>query len=179
MAPTIYDIGGDTREVRRLLGNSDLLARPRPTRSRGGQLRRDPAGEWDWFYLLDQGLQRWIRRYVMGADGLAPDDVSSLVGFADVDTWAAALVTACQVARDRSAADDWTGEYAADDDLELLGPAELADLLGVTLSAVRQMRHRGRLPAARFELSSMPIWTLGDVREWAAETGRTLDQVAS
>lgn len=156
--------------------SGDRLARPVPVRDQHGRLRRNPAGEWDWFYTLDSGLQSWIRRNVMGADGLTPDDCAAITGHGyDVDAWAATLVDACKVARDRGAADDWSGEYAQDDDDDLIGPHELAALVGVHPDAVRKMRQRDQLPEPFAVLSNMPIWTLGAVRTWAAETGRTLD----
>lgn len=160
--------------------SGERLARPVPVRDRQGRLRRNPAGEWDWFYVLDTGLQEWIRRNVMGPGGLTPDDCAAITGHGyDVDSWAQSLIAACKVARDRSSSDDWHGEFAADDDDELLGPDELAELLSVSRGAIRQWRHRGLLPAPAFELSGMPIWTLGAIRTWAAETGRTIDGSAA
>ncbi|HXN62322.1 MAG TPA: helix-turn-helix domain-containing protein [Acidimicrobiales bacterium] len=118
-----------------------------PVRRRG-RLCRDPRAEYDWFYLLDAGLQGWIRRNVfadVGA-GLPPDELAELAGFDYVDEWGDALVTACKVARDRDVAASWEDTYAADDDAELMGPDELAELLDVSRSAIRQWRHRGLLP---------------------------------
>jgi hypothetical protein len=168
----------DTIELRRVMaGDVDKLARPVPVR-RHGRLYRDPAAEWDWYYLLDAGLRAWIRRNVMAADGIAPDELAALAGWDDVTEWAAALVSACNVARDRRAADSWADDVDTDDADELVGPDELAELLQVSRSTVRQWRHRGLLPAPDFTLSSMPIWTLRTVRDWAALTGRTIDNAA-
>lgn len=172
---------GDSNELNRVLGGQ-LLATPTPKRATTGDRRRmlrDPRAEWDWFYLLDVGCQAWIRRHAMSAtSGLQPDQVAGLAGYEYIDDWAAALEQAVKVARDRVAADDWAGEYAAEDDDELIGPDELADYLGVRRPAIRQMRHRGQLPTPAFELSAMPIWTLGAIREWATLTGRTLEQAS-
>lgn len=169
----------DTSELRRVMaGDVDKLARPVPAR-RNGRLYRDPAAEWDWYYLLDDGLRAWIRRNVMAADGLPPDELAALAGWDDVTVWARDLVSACNVARDRHAATSWDETYAADDDDELMGPDELAELLQVSRAAIRQWRHRGLLPAPDFTLSSLPIWTLRTVRDWAALTGRTIDTAAT
>jgi hypothetical protein len=171
---------GDRSELLRLLGQVERLAHPHHVRDRYGHLRRDPAGEWDWYYLLDEGLRRWIVRNCMGpvGTGLELDDLSALVGFDSVDDWAREFVQACRVARDRSSANDFDGVTAADDDDELLGPHELADFLGVERSTIRQWRCRDLLPVPDFELSAMPVWTLKTVREWAAETGRTIETAA-
>jgi hypothetical protein len=165
---------GDRSELLRLLGNTERLRPPTPVATRTGKWRRDPAGEWDWYYQLDDGLQSWIRRHAMAnvGHGCLPDDLADLTGYGYVNEWAEAFVSACQVARD--SADHW-GEYAAPDDDELLGPDEFAHLLQVSRGAVRQWRKRGLLPAAAFELSGMPIWTLGEIRQWACDTGRTIE----
>lgn len=160
-----------------MAGDVDKLARPVPVRRRG-RLYRNPAAEWDWFYVLDAGLQAWIRRNVMAADGLPPDELAELAGWDDVETWGAALVSACNVARDRDVSSSWDDTYAADDDGDLVGPDELAGLLDVSRATIRQWRHRGLLPAADLELSGLPIWTLRTVRDWAALTGRTIDAAA-
>jgi hypothetical protein len=168
----------DTSELRRLLADVERLARPQPIRTRAGQYRRNPAAEWDWFYGLDDGLRRWIADNAMAADGLAPDQLAELVGFEYVEEWAVSFVSACEVARDRSVARDWDDTCAADDDEELVGPDELAELLQVSRPTIRQWRHRGLLPDADQTISGLPIWTLRTVRAWAAMTGRTIDHAA-
>jgi hypothetical protein len=169
----------DRSEILRLLANTERLAPPTPIRA-GRIWRRDPRAEYDAFYLLDAGLQTYIRRRVMGnaGQGLPPDEVSTLAGYDDVSEWWADLVDACKLARDRSAADDWSGEYAAEDDLELIGPDELSDLLNVTRGAIRQWRRRGLLPRPDMTISSVPIWHLGTIRQWAADSGRTIEHAA-
>jgi hypothetical protein len=176
----------DRSELLRLLGE-DRLARPVPAVTAQGLERRDPRPEWNWFYCLDAGLQRYIadgRHGVMvwangsSGNGLAPDDLASAAGYDYVETWADALVNACKLARDRGASDDWAGDYAPEDDETLLGPDELAAYLGVSTPTVRKWRERGNGPRVAFRLSGMDHWTLGDVRQWAADTGRILENVA-
>lgn len=54
---------------------------------------------------------------------------------------------------------------------ELLGVAEIADMLGVTRQAVTNWKSRGGFPAPIAELKSGPVWNLTDVTDWAKATG--------
>lgn len=170
-----------TGELARLMSDVETLARPKATRARGGQWRRDPAAEWDWFYLLDPGTRSWIARNLMagnGETGDRPDVLASLAGFDYVETWAAALVAAVDVARADSRrdplADDWA-DYAAETATDdLMGPDEVADLLQVTRNALAQWRCRRQLPAPDLVLSGLPIWHASTIVDWARRTGREI-----
>jgi hypothetical protein len=50
----------------------------------------------------------------------------------------------------------------------ILGPAELAELLGVTPGRVRQLRAAGKLPAPWAVLASGPVWRREDAERYAA-----------
>jgi hypothetical protein len=47
---------------------------------------------------------------------------------------------------------------------ELLGTAELALELGVSLNSVQQRRSRGRLPTEDLNVSTLPMWYRGTLR---------------
>lgn len=54
-----------------------------------------------------------------------------------------------------------------------VGTVEIADRLRVTRKAVDQWRARDLgFPAPEWTVGGRPAWRLGDVVEWAAETGR-------
>lgn len=57
-------------------------------------------------------------------------------------------------------------------DEELLGAAEIADLLGVTRQRVFQLSHREDFPAPVVRLSAGIIWRGSEVRAWMRATGR-------
>lgn len=162
--------------IENLLGSAHL-ARPRMRRDRYGRFHRDSAAEWDWYYELSPTERRWIDTHATSSTGtLRPDVAATNAGYGSVDEWAAALIDAMRHARNRDA---WNRDVLADDepepdpeDDELLGPAEVADLLHVTRAAIRKMRERGQLPTPAFELSGLPVWYFGDVRSWAIRTGR-------
>lgn len=52
---------------------------------------------------------------------------------------------------------------------ELMGYAEIADLLGVKRRTVRQWRWAGRFPEADASLSGTSLWLRHTVEEWAKE----------
>jgi predicted DNA-binding transcriptional regulator AlpA len=57
--------------------------------------------------------------------------------------------------------------YAADVDLgELVGLAEIAELLGVSSHTVTSWRQRGQLPDPRWSLKSGPVWLADEVKAW-------------
>lgn len=184
MAGTGHEIANG--DLLRLMSDVEKLARPAPVRSRGGQWRRDPRAEWDWYYALEPSLRSWISRNLMAPDGergQAPDQLAELAHFDYVEDWAAALVQAAEVVRaargrnvDPLAAEweDYAAESATDD---LVGPDEVAELLQVTRNALAQWRHRGQLPPADLVLSGMDIWHERTIVEWARRTGREIVQL--
>jgi predicted DNA-binding transcriptional regulator AlpA len=63
--------------------------------------------------------------------------------------------------------------------VELVGPAELAQLLGVSRTRVVQISSDERFPKPLAELSMGKVWDLAEVRKWADERGRTLLPLAA
>lgn len=57
--------------------------------------------------------------------------------------------------------------------MQLVGLAEIAELLQVRAGTVAQWRHRGLLPPPTAELRMGPVWTRGEIELWATQTGRT------
>ncbi|MCM0618760.1 helix-turn-helix transcriptional regulator [Nocardioides bruguierae] len=55
---------------------------------------------------------------------------------------------------------------------ELMGLAEVAELLGVTRQRVHQLAQRSDFPKPTARLSAGLIWLGADVRQWAVESGR-------
>lgn len=53
-----------------------------------------------------------------------------------------------------------------------VGLQEIAELLGVTRSAVDGWRSRGVLPAPEWTVGGRPAWSRGSIERWARETGR-------
>jgi len=58
--------------------------------------------------------------------------------------------------------------------LELVGPAELTQMLGVGRTRFAQLIARPDFPAPVAELVMGKIWDLAEVRAWAERTGRDL-----
>lgn len=56
--------------------------------------------------------------------------------------------------------------------MELVGAAEIADLLGVTRQRVHQLTAQADFPAPLAKLRAGAVWQLDDVERWARETGR-------
>lgn len=144
-----------------IAGDADKLERPRHT------------GEWDAFYLASRETQQYIRRHLCSSDGLAPDDLSALAGYQDVDSWWIDLLRAVDVARDRSS----VRASCYDDAVliqDLVGPDEVCEMLGVKRNTlvVWQRRPSVKFPVPLFELSQMSVWARGDVEKWAVDTGR-------
>lgn len=54
----------------------------------------------------------------------------------------------------------------------LVGPHEVAALLGVKVATVHMWRSRGVMPEPDYVLSRVPIWRESVIRKWAKETGR-------
>ena len=55
---------------------------------------------------------------------------------------------------------------------ELVGVAEIAELLGVTRQRVHQLAKTADFPKPLAELSAGAIWDKADVEVWARATGR-------
>ena len=53
-----------------------------------------------------------------------------------------------------------------------VGPAEIADRLGVREATIRQWKWRGLMPPPRTTISGVPLWDWPVVERWAAKTGR-------
>jgi hypothetical protein len=162
-----------------LSGNGgDRLAPPVPVRDRAGHYRRNPAAEWDPFYCAPDDVRRYVRRHLFASRGagIAVDQMADLAGFDDVNEWWSAVITAASVMREHERVNNWETEELEDDN-DLVAPAELAALLGVSRDTLRTWRMRGQLPPPDFTLDGdrCPVWTLRRVRDWAAATGRTLE----
>ncbi len=56
--------------------------------------------------------------------------------------------------------------------LDVVGPQEVADRLGVQRATVDRWRQRGVLPEPTWQLAGGPVWLWGDVAAWARRTGR-------
>ena len=54
----------------------------------------------------------------------------------------------------------------------IVGPGEVAAMLGVKRETVRMWRVRGLLPAPGRVISNIPLWDAGVILEWARATGR-------
>lgn len=55
---------------------------------------------------------------------------------------------------------------------DLLGPAEIAELLGFTRGTVYVMGSRGQLPEPDQVNASGKLWKQSTIKAWAVETGR-------
>lgn len=161
-------------ELARLL-DADRLARPQRPLGEGSNGRRDPSPTWDSWYQLPMTTRRQLLAYMAPAgQGLALDDVADMIGAGSLDDALNRWARACQLAR-RGAVADWApvdaaewqaADALADADATLYGPAELAELLGISLANLHQRRHRGQLPAHDLILSRVPIWTGETIRLW-------------
>lgn len=167
MTDTLAELDQLTRE--------NQLARPIPVRDRWGRYKRDPGGQWDWFYALDADERAYLSRRHMGGT-VGPDDIATWQG-TDIDTAMNRWVAAARRARAHAdtLADDY--ETSSVDDNELLGPDEVADLLCVQRNTLAQWRKRGQLPEPYKVLSSLPIWRRCDVIEWAQLTNRRIEGI--
>lgn len=56
--------------------------------------------------------------------------------------------------------------------VRLLGPQEVADLLGCHRDTIRVWRRRRILPEPATHISGMPVWQRETIVGWAKETGR-------
>lgn len=55
---------------------------------------------------------------------------------------------------------------------EPVGPAEIAERLGVAVATVYVWRHDGLLPPPRWQIFRGPIWDWRDIATWATSAGR-------
>ena len=56
--------------------------------------------------------------------------------------------------------------------VDLVGAAEIADMLGVSRQRVHQLAGEDGFPEPIGQISSGRIWTREDIDEWARQTGR-------
>lgn len=56
--------------------------------------------------------------------------------------------------------------------LDLVGVAEVADMLGVTRTRVSQLASSAGFPEPTARLAAGPVWLREDVERWARDTGR-------
>ncbi len=160
------------RSILYVLG--DRIARP-PKRKPGA--RGNGVGEWDWFYQLPDDLQAHIRRrHHMEAGGLEPDRAAAENGYTDVEDWAARWVEAIRLTRAHLNR-KWNHEQdGREDDRasagELVGPVEVAELLGTKANTVHAWASRQLLPAPWATVSGTRLYRRDDIEQWAAETGR-------
>lgn len=56
--------------------------------------------------------------------------------------------------------------------LDLVGVAEIADMLGVTRTRVTQLAKTYGFPEPVARLAAGPVWQRRDIEEWARGTGR-------
>lgn len=66
--------------------------------------------------------------------------------------------------------------YAAVVKRQLVGPAELIEMLGVGRTRYAQLIARPDFPAPVAELVMGNVWELADIRAWAKKNGRDLHQ---
>ena len=55
---------------------------------------------------------------------------------------------------------------------EPVGPAEIAERLGVAVATVYVWRHDGLLPPPRWQIFRGPVWNWRDIEAWAKSVGR-------
>lgn len=59
-----------------------------------------------------------------------------------------------------------------DGDVELLGQSEVADVTGLPISTLRNLRSRGKMPKPIAELAAGPVWLKPDIVQWAKRRKR-------
>ncbi len=60
--------------------------------------------------------------------------------------------------------------------LDIVGPSEIAVMLGVHRVTVDRWRRDGVLPPAEAELNRGPVWSRSVIVEWAGVTGREVHE---
>ena len=63
--------------------------------------------------------------------------------------------------------------------LDIVGPAEIADMLRVHPVTVDRWRRDGVLPPPEAALRRGPVWLRATIVEWAVQTGREVTNHAS
>lgn len=58
--------------------------------------------------------------------------------------------------------------------IDLVGPIEMADRLGVQRDTVHKWRYRRVLPEPLMTLSGTPIWEWETIWQWAEDRGMTI-----
>jgi len=66
-----------------------------------------------------------------------------------------------------------SASHAVPEPEELMSGREIADLLGVQPSTVRNYHARGQMPAPYVKLACGPIWLRSDIEHWARFERRT------
>lgn len=198
MSTTRDAVAGD---VWRLLGDQRLQSPPTGRDARGRICRAD-GGEWDAWYELPEWDRTYIGTHYMAGNGQRPDVAADVAGLDLTDFWAQLVATVRaeragrRDGRHRDLLDEWGEEPDPVDGLEyalelagphlldLVGPADIAQRAGVTVSAVRKWRERyadfpgplavigaGRR-APRGEAAGSPVWAWAPVARWLDATGR-------
>lgn len=140
-------------------------AKARAQRRFGGT---DKRGEFDWFYDLPVSRRRSVARWHMTANGLGIEDLATTLD-CSIDEAAAQWLEAIDFhARASSILDDFDNQ-AADDSSDILGPHEVAELVGVRLNTIAQWRHRGTGPVPDRVIGMGPLWFRSTVESWFAE----------
>ncbi len=125
-------------------------------------------------YLLETGLappaQRDRERYRrwMRANGLAPDEWASTMGYDDVERAMSDWRMAVDAQRVRNERDDWGEEPEPEEDevTELLTIAQIAQLGNLSPTSIKTYRNRGTLPPPDSRQGNQPLWKRETVEEW-------------
>lgn len=143
--------------------------------------KRQRGGEWDWWTDLSFGTQQAARRHMV-ADGMGPDELAGVLG-CEIDEacrrWLEmiGLESVTGQLRAKSIAESDRPEtelYAMGD---LLGPADIAEMLDVQPGTIRQWLLRDLLPAPVYVNRSgrVRLWAYDDIDRWARATGRRVE----
>jgi hypothetical protein len=136
---------------------------------------RKGSPEWDVWYNEFSARHRHQCAGFMGG-ALTPEDLADRLYCSTDDAlraWRDAVVI--ELDRGRSdRVDAWEWEMAEQAALlgEILGPQEVADMLGVAVGTVHQWRKRDAIVAPSRIVSGVPLWTRAEVLGWALATGR-------
>lgn len=67
---------------------------------------------------------------------------------------------------------EWARPQGEVPGIEVVGPTEVAERLGVQRATVDRWRQREAMPAATWQLAGGPVWLWSDIEAWARRTGR-------